>query len=135
MASIVEGIARELGAQVAGLDYSLTSGGNVFEEDFASEPDVAAAVYSAGGPEGQLGMPSNQHNLQIVFRADPENATTATDLWRLAYAHLHGLKRKALPDGTYLVWALVVQRTPVRIGADENGRQRFAMNVRCEVRE
>lgn len=135
MASVVEGIARELGAEVAGLDYSLTSGGNVFEEDFASEPDLAAAVYSAGGPEGELGMPSNQHNVQIVFRADADDATAAAALWRAAYAHLHGLRRKALPDGTYLVWALVVQRSPVRMGADENGRQRFAMNVRCEVAE
>lgn len=134
MADIVTGIAQEIGAQVAGLDWSLQGGGNVFEEDWSSEPDLAVVVRSAAGEEAALGFDSHEQRVQLTFRALPEDASSATALWWAVYDRLHGLRYHDLPDGTHLVWSLVMQGAPVTIGDDGNGRQLYTMNVRCEVR-
>lgn len=134
MAGIVEGIARELD-NVEGLTYHLTEASNVFEEDMPQEPDLAVSVVSAGGPEPSALHASDEQRVQLTFRAEPGSPHTATELWYRVFRHLHSLRRHELPDGTQLVWAVVMQPAPVRIGADENGRHRFTMNVRCEVRE
>lgn len=138
MTTLVEGLARDLGEHVDGLDYSTTSAANVFEEEFGSEPDLAAMVASSGGPEARLqrageGPLSNEQTVQIMFRAPPEQAHLARDLAWAAFRHLHGVTNHPLPGGVNLVWALMVQGAPVRIGADENGRQRYVLNARCEV--
>lgn len=133
MSSLVTELGKLLGANVEGLDYSLTHGGNVFEQDWPNDPDLAVQINSAGGPEPSAKRPSDERNVQLIFRADPEDASTATDLWQRAFDYLHALRRVALSDGSILVWVLAQQAEPVRIGADENGRQRFSMNLRCRV--
>lgn len=132
--SFIEGLARELGANVAGLTYSLTSGGNVFELDWPNDPDLAVVVRGSGGPEPVPSHVSNEQHAQIMFRADPELASSAEDLWWRVYDHLATVRRKELPDGTWADWIVVAEGAPITIGADENGRQRFSMNVRAEVR-
>jgi hypothetical protein len=131
---IVEGIARQIGANVAGLSYSLTNGGNVFEEDMPQEPDLAVAVYSAGGPAPSARRGEDEQDVQLIFRSDPESAVAASNLWYAVFDHLHALRNATLPDGTLIAWALVQQSAPIRLGNDENGRMRYSMNVRCDVR-
>lgn len=132
--SLIEGLAQYIGAEVDGLDYSLTGTTNVFEEDWPNDPDLAVVVRGSGGPEAALGFDSWQQNAQLMIRSDPENAVLGEQLWWRIYDKLHGLRHTTLPDGTEIVWVLAVQGGPVTIGADENGRQRFSLNVRAEVR-
>lgn len=133
MSSLVSGLGELLGANVAGLNYSLLHGGNVFEQDWPNEPDLAVQINSAGGPEPSAKRPSDDRNVQLIFRANPEDPTGATDLWQRVFDYLHALRRVTLPGGDILVWALVQQAEPIRLGADENGRQRFSMNLVCRV--
>lgn len=132
MTTTVEEIARLIGANVDGLDYSLTGDANVFEEDWPNDPDVAVMVSSYGGPEAHAKFPSDEHRVQLMFRASPEDPTSATALWQAAFDYLHALRRVELSDGSTLSWVLAMQAAPVSIGADDNGRQRFTMNLRCE---
>ena len=131
--SLVTGLARYIGANVVGLDWSLADGGNVFEDHQPADPDLSVTVYSTGGPEPQLAHTSNEQRAQLVFRAEPEAATGATDLWWAVFHVIHGLRRVELPDGTKLAWLIVVNGAPVSMGTDENGRMEFSMNVRAEV--
>lgn len=130
--SLIEGLARELN-EVDGLTYSLT-GGNVFELDWPNDPDLAVVVRGSGGPEAVVDHVSNEQHAQLMFRAEPEAAHTAEALWWAVFWHLSGINHKQLPDGTWVDWIIVRDGGPITIGADENGRQRFSMNVRAEVR-
>lgn len=132
----VTGLAMAIGAAsggVEGLSWQETGGGNVFEEHMPQEPDVAVSLASAGGPEPDSLHPYHQASVQVTVRGD-DDPQTAKDLWQAVFDYLHGKRNAELPDGTYLVWCLAAQGEPIRIGADDNGRHRFTMNLRCEVR-
>lgn len=133
MSNIVTGLAQALGADVEGLDWVDGPGGNVFEDDMPTEPDTAVGVYSTGGLPASSSAPFDAPTVQIVVRGDG-NPETAKALWWAIYDYLHAKRYVDLPDGTHLAWALVVQSGPFRMGADQNGRHRFSMNVQCETR-
>lgn len=127
------GIARAIGAEVAGLSYNLSDGGNVFEEHLPADPDVVVGVYTIPGREADTLHPYDSPGVQLIIRGDT-NPLTAVELWYLLYDYLHGKRNVSLPDGTYLVWAIATQSAPVRIGPDSAGRHQFSLNLRCETR-
>lgn len=125
----------QLGQEVAGLTYSESdpAGVNVFVEDMAQSPDLAVAVMSSGGFEADSLHGYDSPTPQVVVRAAQGGTQAALALWRVIYSHLHGLEHTTLPDGTLLVWCIATQSEPARMGPDDNGRQRFSLNLRCEV--
>jgi hypothetical protein len=130
--SLTEGIARWLGANVTGLSYSLTAGGNIFVDELPSDPDRCVAVFSQGGEEADSALPYDAPNVQIIVRGD-SSPQWALDTWAAIYSKLHALRHVTLPGGTELVYALVQQSAPVRLGTDQNGRHEYSMNVRAET--
>ena len=129
---IVDGVAMLLGEEVPGLDYSLEAGGNVFVSHLPTEPHKCVSVYSRPGPEASSLHPYDEPHLQIIFRSD-ESPRWCLDMFQLVYSCLHGKRNVTLPDGTYLVYALAMQSSPVHLAPDENGRFRLSLNVRTEV--
>ena len=132
--SVVTGIAQAIGAAapngVTGLTWSLT-GGNVFEEQSPKSPDTIVSVYSSPGTEADSGLPYDPIHIQIIVRArDPK---AATDLWGAIYAFLHGKTYTTLPDGTFLVYMIGMQSSPIQLGPDDSGRYEFSMNLRGEI--
>jgi hypothetical protein len=127
-----EGIAAWLGANIDGLTWSTEAGGNVFVDSLPSSPDRCVAVYSQGGFEADSKLEYDAPVFQLVIRstADPR---WALETWQKIYDELHALRHVTLPNGRYLLFALVVQSSPVRIGADDSGRAQYSMNVRAEV--
>lgn len=134
--SLVTGLAQAIGDEddgVEGLTWSLADGGNVFEEASPDSPDVCVSLYATGGPEADSLLPFDAPTVQIIVRGDTD-PTTASDLWDKVYSFLHGKRYTTLPDGTFLVYALAVQSSPIAMGPDTSGRYRFSMNLRTEIR-
>lgn len=137
--SLVTGLAMAIGdglggadTGVVGLEWSSAAGGNVFEEQTPSSPDTAVGVFSSGGSEADSKLEYDAPHVQLIVRGDSD-PETGKALWYLIYDYLHAKRYVTLPDGTYLVYILVVQSSPVPIGTDESGRYRYSMNLRCEV--
>lgn len=129
------GIARQLGADVAGLEYDEagSAGTNVFVDSSPDSPDNAVIVYSDGGPGADSKLPYDSPAVQIVFR------TTANPTWALAtaaavYSKIHARRHVTLPNGVELVWALFTQSQPRLVGTDTAGRLLYSMNLQMEVK-
>lgn len=129
-------LAQWLGANITGLKYHATNpaGVNVFVDHMPSQPDRAVGVFTLPGTEADSKLPYDDPGVELLIRGEGGSPTWALDTWRAVYHKLHGLRYVTLPGGTVLVYALVVQSSPVRLGQDENGRHQYAMNVRTEVR-
>lgn len=133
--NIPEGLARYLAARNIGITYSNNAGGNAFIDALpviSQATGVTVGFYHVGGVESDSGHPYQRPTLQIIVRGtiDPR---TGIDMWQAIYDELHGLSNMILPNGDHLISCIVIQSGPVRIGADETGRFRYAMNLRCEV--
>ena len=129
---IVDGIAQVIGNEVTGLTYSESDGSNVFVEHLPKKPNRCVAVYSRPGPEASSLHPYDEPHVQILVRSD-EDPRWGLDMWQAIYSVLHAKRYVTLPDGTRLMWALVVQSSPVHLAPDENGRFILSMNVRTET--
>jgi hypothetical protein len=88
---------------------------------------------SGGGDEADSLHGYDSPSPQVLVRAAAGGAQAALALWEAIYSHLHGLEHTTLPDGSYLVWCIATQSSPARLGPDDNGRQRFSLNLRCEI--
>lgn len=134
---IIDGIAALIGDEDEGVDgltfSSTTAGGNVFVEGSPNEPANLVTVYASGGGEADSRLAYDSPDVQIITRS-AETARWALDIWQAIYSRLHGLRNVTLPDGTYLVYALVEQSSPTHIGTDDRGRYMFSMNLRTEIR-
>lgn len=129
---IHEAIAEYIGSVVPGLAFSETGGSNIFVDDLPSDPIIAVGVYITPGPESDSKLPYDSPGVQILIRGtvDPR---VALRLWQAIYSELHALRAVTLPGGWYLVACLAEQSSPVRMGADEAGRQIYGLNLRTEV--
>lgn len=127
------GLAQWLGENVPGLTYSEQAGGNVFVDRIPTSPDEMVAVYGSGGFEADSALPYDSPTAQIIVRST-NNPTWALDMWDLIYRHLQGLRHEELPDGTYLLFAIMLQSGPFPLGPDDSGRMQYTMNVRTETR-
>lgn len=125
--------AQWLGQQVAALTYAADNTANVFVDATPSAPDRMVAVLSQGGPESDSKLPYDEIAVQLVFRCEA-NPTWALDRWTEVYGLVHGRRNVTLPQGTHMLWAIVVQSSPIRLGQDENGRHQYSMNIRIEIR-
>ena len=130
--SSLNGIARLIGAEVAGLSYQEGDGGNVFVAHLPKMPHRCVSVFSRPGPEASSLHPYDETHYQIVFRSDA-SPQWCIDMCQAVYSCLHGKRNVTLPDGTYLVYALVMQSSPVHLAPDENGRYRLSLNVKAEI--
>lgn len=131
---IVDGLAQYLGGTggVTGLTFGELDGGNVFIEHLPADPDRAVAVYGRPGPEASSLHPYDEPHVQILVRGEMD-ARWALETWSAIYSFLHAKRHVELPDGTQLVYALVVQSSPVHLSPDKNGRFICSMNVRTET--
>lgn len=126
-----EGVARLLGAAIDGLVYSDAAETNVFLDRAPSSQDSAVIVYSQASTEADSKLPYDPAEFQIVVRsADP---AWALAMWRKIRSRLHGKRNFTLPDGTYVVYVLATQSTPLPLGEDENGRAQFSGDYRAEI--
>ncbi len=126
------GIAQLLGQEVDGLDYSETDGGNVFVAHLPKTPHQVVSIYSRPGPEASALHPYDSPHYQIIFRSDA-SPLWCIEMFDLVYSCLHAKRNVTLPNGTYLVWALCMQSSPVHLAPDENGRYRLSLNVKAEI--
>ncbi len=126
-------LAQWIGANITGLSYSLDAGGNIFVDKLPSEPDRCIAVYTQGGVEADSKLPYDSPAIQIVIRSDA-SPLWALDTWQALYRRLHGLRHVELvAGGTLLIYALVAQASPIRLGTDDNDRHQYSLNLRTEV--
>jgi len=126
-------IAKELAAQVAGCVYDDTgTTGNLFIDVMPETPGTAIAVWEYGGTESDAKLGYDEASVQIKVRSIPQTPTTAYDLVKLIYDHMHGLS-KTLPDGTVLIHCVAVT-PPQSLGEDDSNRHHQVVNFRCEVR-
>jgi hypothetical protein len=130
--SSINGIAQVIGDEVAGLSYSEADGGNVFVAHLPKMPHRCVSVFSRPGPEASSLHPYDEPHYQIIFRSDA-SPQWAIDMAQAVYSCLHGKRNTTLPDGTYLVYCLVMQSSPVHLAPDESGRYRLSLNVKAEV--
>jgi len=127
------GIAQYLGSMIDGLAYSEgTDEGNVFVDGMPSTPDRAVAVYITGGSEADSLLPYDPVAFQVVTRCE-SGTLWALTMWSSIYSLLHGKRNMTLPDGTEVVYMLGTHASPVRLGADENGRSEYSLDMRGEV--
>lgn len=131
---ITAGLAAELDARGL-VDYRADeAGGDCFvDKDLPATPNDAVGLYSIGGPPSDVKLGYDDPSVQIIVRGgadarDPAGRAAAI------YAALHGLHDHTLPDGTYVVGCAADQSAPVRLGPDENGRERFSLNFTLDVR-
>lgn len=123
----------EGGAGIEGLVYADDETATVFVDRLPSSPDHVVAVYGNGGFEADSKLPYDAPVAQIMIRSDA-SPSWAVDTWWSIYNRLHALRHKTLPDGTVLVYALVVQSSPIHVRTDENDRHEYSMNVRAETK-
>lgn len=126
------GIAQYLGSMVDGLAYSDAAEGNVFVDSMPSKPDRAVTVYITGGQEADSLLPYDPVTFQIVTRCE-SGTLWSLIMWASIYSLLHGKRYFILPDGTQVVYILGTHASPVRLGADENGRSQYSLDMRGEV--
>jgi hypothetical protein len=133
---ILDGFAAEAAAiSGLGLVFDETGAtGNVFVEHLPQAPGLVVGIFSSGGPEGDSLEPYDVPSVQMQLRGADKDPRPILLVWYALYSHFHGLRNKTLPDGTYLVYSLATQSSPVRIGPDDNGRAQYSLNLRCEVR-
>ena len=121
------------GAGIDGLTWADDETATIFVDDLPSSPDHAVAVYGNGGFEADAGLPYDAPVVQLIVRSDAGPAWGIA-MWEAIYSKLHALRNKTLPDGTELVYALVVQSSPIHLRTDDNDRHEYSMNVRTETR-
>lgn len=127
-----DGIARWIGENIDGLDYSTTEPANVFLDHMPSTPDRAVAVYADAGPEPDAKLPYDPVEWQIVVRSDADEQW-AMQMWSAIFQKLHGLRNTVLPDGTLLIYALARQASPFPLGDDAQGRPQYSCDYRGEI--
>lgn len=125
-------LAKYIATRHADLTYDEAAGGNVFVDHLPEGPDQCVAVYVNGGTEASSSLEYDAPGIQIIVRGT-KSPVWALGMWYDLYGILHAKRNMALPDGTYLAWALVVQSGPARVGPDESGRHRYSMNIRTEI--
>lgn len=132
MTSMYRGLAEWLGQNIDGLTFSEEAGGNIFIDRLPSDPDQMVALVGTGGFEADSALPYSYPTVQIITRStnDPR---WSLDTWEAIYSKLQGLRNVELPDGTWLVYAIIVQSGPFWLGPDDSGRQTHSMNVRTEI--
>jgi len=126
------GVAQYLGSMVNGLAYSEAAEGNVFVDSMPSKPDRAVTVYITGGSEADSLLPYDPVAFQVVTRCE-SGTLWALTMWASIYSLLHGKRNFTLPDGTYVAFMLATHASPVRLGADANGRSEYSLDMRGEV--
>lgn len=128
-------VAQHLSAQVPAVTFHLTTpGGNCFIGDLPDQPDEAVAIFSTGGPEASTKDGYAQPAIQVMVRGTGDPRTGDT-LAQAIYDELHGLRYVTLPGGTHVVYCAGIQPEPVSLGEDENGRHRYSLNFRFELRK
>lgn len=130
---LAEEIARWLGANVSGLTYSDTHGGNLFVDNMPSAPARAVAVYPSGGWEASDKLPYDYPTLAVRVRGD-EDPRWALEMAQSVYDYLQGLHNVALPGGTWLVYCIAMQSGPIRLGQNQAGQFEYSLNFRLEIR-
>ena len=128
----IEGIAQQLAAEIALLSYSESEGGNVFVDYLPASPMEAIALFSQASLEPDSKLPYDNIDFQVVVRCG-NGETWALDRLTEVYSSLHAKRHITLPDGTYLVYCLAEQSSPLRMADDDNGRPRWTLDFYGEI--
>lgn len=106
--------------------------GTIYLLRLPQTPDLAMAVSFYAGPEGDAGLPYDTPRCQIRCRGTKADKTAGYALAQSVYDALHGLSRRYLPGGTWMLQCLGVQSGPISMGFDDNSRDEHAVNVQFE---
>jgi len=128
---IIDGMAEYVGDNVTGLSFSET-GGNVFVDALPDAPARAVGVYGNDGDEADSLLPYDAPRVQIMVRSD-RDPRWGLNMWQDIYNFIHGKRDVTLPDGTYMVYALVERSGPDHLQPDDQGRHQYGMDIRTEI--
>jgi hypothetical protein len=132
--------ARYLGA--AGLVTLDESGpaGDCFIGELPAAPDEAVAVLPTGGlpTRAKASLGYDEPTLQLLVRGVPGDPVGPHERAAAIYGAAQGLRQVTLDAGgeheARLIDCSSPQTAPVPVGADENGRHRYSVNLALHVR-
>ena len=129
-------LTEELAALLAELGlgtYTPTSpAGDIYAPVLPDQPDAAIAVARYGGADS-TGRDYDTPRVQIRVRGAAGDARPVEERAQRVYDALHGLRRRLLPGGSWLVLCTARQAGPIYIGRDQNGRHEYVINLDCEI--
>lgn len=134
---IVEEIAKYLHDSNFGIydpDGTSSNGeGNIFLEDMPdvqdSESDIAIGLFSSGGQTPDIMTSISRPAVQIIVRGG-RDSSDASSLAEQIHNDLHGKTTFYFtPGGTRIMQCACRQSEPIRLGADEQGRMEFSINL------
>lgn len=128
--TFLEGVAKYLDANLAEVSFSETVGGNTFIDDMPAG-GTAVGIYGTGGYETDAGLPYNHGSFQIVCRGSKDPRVSRA-LAVAIYNQLQGARSLELPGGIWVTFIIALQSEPIRLGPDELGNHRHAVNFRYE---
>lgn len=131
--TLLEEVARLLAELGLGTYKPDASDGTIYLLQLPQSPDVAMAVTFYAGGQGDAGLQYDTPRCQIRCRGTKNDKTQGYALAKSVYDALHGLSRRTLPGGTWMLQCLGVQSGPAGMGIDNNGRDEWTVNVEFEV--
>lgn len=134
--SVLDGLARHLAEAGHGV-YRTTGAYAADEVGIALEylptaPDRVVVLTGYGGDESDSLHGVDEPRVQVRVRGTTD-PTWSRARAQAIYDELHGMARRTLPDGTYVVLAVGQNSGPVYIGRDDNNRHEHTVNVRVAV--
>jgi hypothetical protein len=108
-------------------------GGTIFYPRLPAAPDRCLAIALYGGPPSDPRLPHDAPSVQIRVRGEAADSRIAENDAQQVYDRLHGLEGVTLAGGTWLQHLVGVNSGPVYIGPDENNRDEYTVNFRCEI--
>ncbi|HEY3683469.1 MAG TPA: minor capsid protein [Streptosporangiaceae bacterium] len=136
----LDGIARYLAAQVAGLAYRTDGTPYGVDETGISlwaipaSPDTCMVLTPYGGPAPDTKLGYNTPRLQARFRGPPGDPDTPAQLDVDVFDVLQGLGPVTLPGGVRLISCEALQADPGYLGQDGNRRHELTRNYQLEHR-
>ncbi|MDE5415483.1 minor capsid protein [Alkalihalobacterium chitinilyticum] len=127
-------IARYLHAQRIGVFDERGVQGNIFLNIVPTDPEALIALFSTGGPPGDVKLGYDNPTVQVWLRGD-KNPVTAFEKAQEVYNALHGFSGgRFIENGSYIVDCRGQQSQPLHMGLDNNGRHQYSINFILDMR-
>lgn len=127
-------IARYLHLQGIGRFDDKGVKGNIFLNITPADPNDIIALFSTGGPPGDVKLGYDRPTVQIWVRGD-KNPVIAFQKAQSIYNALHGFSgARFIEDGSYIVDCRGQQSQPLHMGTDANGRHQYSINFILDMR-
>lgn len=138
---ITAALAKYLDAQGIGIYHEDGAGSTIFIEHEPPSPDELIALRGTGGnplPPVGATIGYDEPTVQLIVRGPIDDPRAAYETARALYSALVGLSHVTFDEsGTDELRVLLITSTqsePYHLGADENGRHRYTLNLAAHVR-